>query len=138
MTMFSGKLKRTALRQLAFDAGVNLQSNIKEYFATEMSRSVARLEELEMDRMMERKRKVLTATARAVSCSALPQADFGHLILLHLLIHDDKKIDNIIKLFFNTIRKQNSPAIESRIVFKALKEVRFTFFKSLVKILDSI
>lgn len=126
--MFAPKIKRTPLRGLAYDAGAHLQTKIREYFTLEMNRRVDRTNEQEGEKGLEKKRKILTATARAVNCFALPQVEFGDIILLQILIHDDKKIDDIIKLFFNNIRKQNSPTTESRIVLNALREVSKNFF----------
>ena len=120
MTLFSAKLKRTALRVLAYDSGAHLQSKIKQYFDNEMKKPIDHSDDEEVEKGLEHKRKILTGTSRAVACFALPQVEFGPSILLNFLVHDDKKMDNIIKLFFGTIRKQNASGIESKLVYKAI------------------
>ena len=91
-----------------------------------MNKAIDHSDEQELEKALEHKRKILTSTSRAVACFALPQIEFGPVILLNFLIHNDKKMDDIIKNFYAFIRKQNSPSLESKLLYKSIVE-KFDF-----------
>ena len=128
-SMFSARLRTTILHELAFSITPALQQSIVDYFESQLndlnnSTSEAldssRLQDAE--KIKDKKRKIIYAIVRATTLQIIQPVSIGPKILSNLLKHNDKKIDEIIKIFYTTLRNQKYPG-EAKIIYTSIVNV---------------